>query len=142
VLLLLSSWLTALLAATAAGTPQPPAESPRPSPPAYVVALYEPGPAWVRDLSPHQQPGIEEHAVYMDKLAAEGKLRLGGPLLTDPQRMELSGALLVIDADSLEEARALVTADPALKAGLMKLKELHHFLVYVGGLAPGGQVAH
>ena len=127
--------LPTVLAASAAAT-QPVPEQTLPAPRAtYIVALYERGPAWAQGVPPLQQGGIEEHAAYMDRLFAEGKLPLGGPLLADLDALELSGALLVIEADSLEAARELVMADPALKVGLLRLKELRHFLVYIGGVA-------
>ena len=133
--------LVVLMASAATAAPQAPPETMPPARAAYFVALYEPGPAWVQGAPPREQPGIQQHGAYMDELFAAGKLPLGGPLMEDVERLQLSGALLVIDAESLEAASAIVTADPALQSGIMKLKELRHFLVYIGGVAPAPATA-
>jgi uncharacterized protein YciI len=136
--------IATLLAVSAALGASNPAVAPEASrqemPPAratYYVALYEAGPAWVQGQPPLAQPGIREHGEYMDELHRRGHLRLGGPLVGDLDRLELAGALLVIDAGSLEEARALVLADPALEADIMRLKSVSQLLVYIGGVAEG-----
>jgi uncharacterized protein YciI len=103
----------------------------------YYVALYEAGPAWVQGQPPLTQPGIHEHGEYMDELHRRGHLPLAGPMVGGSDRLELAGALLVLDAGSLEEARELVLADPALKADVMRLKALNPLLVYIGGVAEG-----
>ncbi len=135
VLLTLSA---ALLASDPADAPPSPPHGMPPPRATYYVALYEPGPAWLQGQPPLAQPGIREHGEYMDELHRRGRLPLGGPLVGSLERMELAGALLVIDAQSLEEARELVLADPALKADIMRLKALSQFLVYIGGVAEGG----
>jgi uncharacterized protein YciI len=131
------SMLPPVLAATAAtAAPQLPMETFPPPRATYFVALYDPGPAWVKGVPPGEQPGIKQHGAYMDELFRAGKLPLGGPLVGYTEQWEFGGALLVIDAESLEAARSLVAADPALETGVMTLKDLRLFLVYIGGVAP------
>jgi len=125
----------ALLTSDPAGVPEAAHQGMPPARATYYVALYEAGPAWIQGQPPLAQPGIREHGEYMDELHRRGHLRLGGPLVGDLDRLELAGALLVIDAGSLEEARELVLADPALKADIMRLKALNRLLVFIGGVA-------
>jgi uncharacterized protein YciI len=51
------------------------------------------------------------HREYMGQLLAEGKLVAGGPF------MDGSGALFIYEADSLDAAAAMVSADPYLTEG-------------------------
>ena len=53
-----------------------------------------------------------EHAAFMNALAEEGFVVLGGPL-GDEQRI-----LLVVDADSKEEIKRRLADDPALRTRL------------------------
>ncbi|MEO8053394.1 MAG: YciI family protein [Acidobacteriota bacterium] len=54
------------------------------------------------------------HREYLAKLRDAGKLVLSGPF-TDS-----GGALIIYEADSKEEAAAIVDADPFTKAGVLK----------------------
>jgi hypothetical protein len=54
------------------------------------------------------------HREYLTKLREAGKLVISGPF-TDS-----GGALIIYEADSKEEATALVDADPFVKAGVFK----------------------
>jgi uncharacterized protein YciI len=46
-----------------------------------------------------------------------GTLKLGGPF-TNEDASEMNGSLLVVETDTLEDARAIAKADPYAKAGL------------------------
>jgi len=127
--MVLLSLSCALLAVGPADAAAPVPQGFPPAPATYYVAVYEAGPAWSQGHPPLAQPGIQEHFAYMNELQRRGRLVLGGPLAVDIARSELAGVLLVIDAGSLEEAKALVLADPGLKAGIMRLRDLHPFLV-------------
>lgn len=52
------------------------------------------------------------HREYLGKLKEQGKLAASGPFDDD------SGALIIYEADSQEEAEALIAADPFNKAGV------------------------
>ena len=54
------------------------------------------------------------HRDYLWSLANAGKLLHAGPFADD------SGALLVYEAESLEEAKAILAADPFSKEGIVK----------------------
>lgn len=81
-----------------------------PSTPRLFAIVYEPGPAWKRGM-PLAQQNLGPHGQYMRRLAAEGVVILAGPLMTS------EGGLVIIRADDLDTARALMEADPAVKKG-------------------------
>lgn len=72
--------------------------------------VYEPGPVWRRGL-PLSEQNLGEHGQYMRRLAADGVLILAGPLMTS------EGGLVILRADDLDSARALMDADPAVQKG-------------------------
>ncbi len=50
------------------------------------------------------------HLEHMARLDASGRIRYGGPLLNE--KSEMSGSLIIIEADDLEAARATFGDDP------------------------------
>ncbi len=65
-----------------------------------------------------------EHLWHLRRLMDEGKMLAAGPLLVNN---EIRG-IAVFNTESLEEAKALAEADPAVKAGRMTV-EIHPWLV-------------
>src|SRR4051795_6856766 len=55
---------------------------------------------------------------HLNKLNAEGTLKIAGPFLDDDGKP--CGSLIVVEAESKEAARALADADPYAKAGLFE----------------------
>jgi uncharacterized protein YciI len=66
------------------------------------------GPAWDRSRRRREQDGWDEHAAFMDRLAAEGFVVMGGPV-GDPDGDD---ALLVVDAEGEAAIRARLADDP------------------------------
>ncbi|ACS58258.1 YciI-like protein [Rhizobium leguminosarum] len=58
------------------------------------------------------------HIEHLNKLNAEGKLKIAGPFLDDDGKP--CGSLIIVEAESKEAARALADADPYAKAGLFE----------------------
>ena len=78
----------------------------------YFLVLLKAGPR--RDQEPAAQERLQqEHLRHLFQLRAEGSLVLNGPILEDPQLLGLS----IFNLTDKEEARTLVEADPAVKAG-------------------------
>jgi hypothetical protein len=67
----------------------------------------------------------------MSELERQGKLVLGGPLVASFERMRPTGAVMVLRAETEEEVRALLAADPS---GLLSIQEVRPF-VLSGGTA-------
>lgn len=59
----------------------------------------------------------KQHLAHLDKLWKEGKLDIAGPFLDD----EDTKGICVYNVKSIEEARVLAEADPAVKAGRLKV---------------------
>jgi len=70
-----------------------------------------------------------EHAGFMNALAAEGFVVLGGPL-GDGEGEEV---LLVIHADSEAALRARLAADPWTEAGLLQVARVEPWTILLDG---------
>src|SRR5881409_3491284 len=72
----------------------------------FLVIVRRSGPEWDAAKPLEEQSGWQEHAAFMDALAEEGFIVLGGPL-ADEQRVAHA-----IEADSEEAIRATLARDP------------------------------
>lgn len=72
----------------------------------YFVVRRRPGPGWVTGSDLRSQPMWAEHASFMNGLAAQGSVVLGGVVGTN------NHALLILNADSVSAASALLAEDP------------------------------
>jgi len=73
---------------------------------AYLV-VYRPGPAWLAGQPLGKQP-LGEHGRYVLGLYTKGTLKFAGPFMDD------TGGALVFEAETEDEAAAVVAADPAV----------------------------
>jgi uncharacterized protein len=81
------------------------------------LVIYRPGPAWLPGKPVSQQP-LTEHGKYMLSLFAKGSMKFAGPLTDD------AGGAVVLNVADEAEAKAIVAADPAVKAGIF-VYEMH-----------------
>lgn len=65
------------------------------------------------------------HVEHLNKLNAEGTLKMAGPFLDVEGKP--NGSLVIVNADSIEAAKALADADPYTKAGLFESVEIKPF---------------
>jgi len=72
----------------------------------YFVVTRVPGPAWDAARGMREQARWDDHAAFMDGLAEEGFVVLGGPVGDGARFMH------VVEAASAEEAAARFAADP------------------------------
>ena len=103
--------------------------------PTYFVVQRVRGPAWSATAPMRDQPLWAEHAAFMNALAAEGFVVLGGPLGTGEE------VLLVIDAASEDTIRARLAGDPWTDARLLVIKSVQPWTVLLEGRA-GPQDPH
>ena len=82
------------------------------------------GPQWNTALPPNQQAHMREHSAHLHKLREEGRLRIGA-------RFGEVG-LVVLEATTIDEARAWMEADPSMRGGTFRY-EIHPFSVFYGG---------
>jgi uncharacterized protein YciI len=80
----------------------------------YYVLFHSPGAKWVSGVSFQEQPGVMEHVKYMAGFVESKKLVEGVPFLDN------SGGMMVFNGTK-EEAEKIANADPAVKAGLLKV---------------------
>jgi len=106
-----------ILALAAAPAMAQPAKPPATIPTIYVIH-YKTGPAWLVGKPLRDQP-MGPHGDYMRKLFAEGRMLAAGPTVnTDGGVPLVDGGVILLRAASLDEAKAVMAADPAVTAGL------------------------
>ena len=74
----------------------------------YYLVERAKGPAWDHSRARREQPGWDEHAAFMDTLAEEGFVVLGGPM----GEGDGENVLLVVDAADKEAVRSRLAQDP------------------------------
>ena len=80
---------------------------------------YAPGPAW-RAGAPLREQGLGPHGAYMQQLQDQGRLFAGGGYASN------DGGMAIVTAADMEEARAMLAADPAIISGIF-VAELRHW---------------
>ena len=95
--------------------------------PSYLAVRRVRGPAWNSALPLRGQAQWTEHAAFMNALAAEGFVVMGGPLGDGAE------VLLIIDADGEETVRARLAADPWTVSGLLELASVEPWTVLLDG---------
>ncbi|MEW6209084.1 MAG: DinB family protein [Acidobacteriota bacterium] len=89
----------------------------------YQVGLFKRGPRWSVEQAEESRRLQSAHLAHLGKMAEAGKLVGAGPFLDGG---ELRG-ILIFKAASIEEARAMAEADPAVKSGRLII-EFHPWL--------------
>jgi len=97
--------------------------------PLFVVMRTR-GPVWRDGLPLEGQADWTGHAVFMNSLAREGFVVLGGPLegTTD--------VLLIVRAGSAEEIRSRLADDPWTRSDLLRISRIAPWTLRLGSLAP------
>jgi uncharacterized protein YciI len=78
---------------------------------AAFLVIYRAGPAWPAGKTLAELP-LRDHGGYMLDLYKRGLMRMAGGFDDN------SGGAVVLNVDSIENARAIVDADPAVTSGL------------------------
>jgi uncharacterized protein YciI len=76
--------------------------------PGYWLVRNAKGPEWDHSRPRREQDGWDEHAAFMDALASDGFVVLGGPVGDG----DGEDALLVVQAEDEEAIRARLVPDP------------------------------
>ena len=93
----------------------------------FAVTLNR-GTAYQHDLPLERQVEWTAHAAFMDALVDEGLVRLGGPLEGTAE------VLLIFRAESLEQIRERLAADPWHKMGLLTIARIVPWTIRLGAL--------
>jgi uncharacterized protein YciI len=91
--------------------------SPVPAQKTWFIRLIPPRPTFDKDLSDVEQKLMEQHFLYWKAQFEKGVCLFGGPVL-DPKGVY---GVLVVVAASEDEARAIASADPSVKAGVNRI---------------------
>jgi uncharacterized protein len=95
----------------------------------YYVYLLREGLAWTAEMAPELEDLQAQHVAYTRHLMASGAALAAGPVMDGSS---LHGVSIILTA-TLDEARALAEADPAVRAGHYAA-ELHPWMVPAGYL--------
>ena len=97
---------------------------------AYFLATMTPGPSWDRSRPRREQDGWDEHAAFVDGLAAQGVVVLGGPV-DDP---DFGPAVLVIAAESDDAVHRHLSGDPWFGT-VLQVESVRRWSIWTGSLA-------
>lgn len=90
----------------------------------------EAGPAWVEGKGTFDQPGVNDHAAFMNGLADEGVILFGGPLAgTESGRIR---ALLVADVASEADLLQRLADDPWEREERLTTTRVEPWAIFVG----------
>jgi len=97
------------------------------------AVVCQQGPAWDSTRGMREQRGWAEHAEFMDELAREGFVVLGGPLAAGEDGRHR--ALLIVEADSQENVRDRLGDDP-WPPELLTVASVHAWELLLGDWRP------
>ncbi len=97
----------------------------------YFVVIREAGPAWLDGKGAFDQPDVQAHAAYMNRLADDGVLLFAGPVGGSEQgRIRV---VLVASAETEAEIRSCLADDPWARADRLTISSIEAWNVIVGG---------
>ena len=94
-----------------------------------VIVSFRAGPTW-GEGPPQTQPNWDAHEAFVDDLVEGGTIVMGGPL------SDHTGAMLLLEGVSTEEARRLVDQDPFVKNKVLVLDDVREWTIFVDRLTP------
>jgi uncharacterized protein YciI len=86
----------------------------------WLCIIRPPRASFMEDATPEENDVMRAHFEYLKGLLEEGRLILAGPSLQPPF------GIIVLEAETEDEAWRLIDADPSVAAGL-QTPELHPF---------------
>jgi uncharacterized protein YciI len=96
----------------------------------HFLATELPGPRWDHTRARREQDGWDQHAAFIDSLAEQGAIVVGGPL-GDP---DFGPALLVFAAESEDEVRRRLADDPWMDT-ILTVESIQRWSIWIGSLA-------
>jgi len=94
----------------------------------FFVVIRTRGPAWQGSQPLEGQPDWAGHASFMNALAKEGFIVVGGPL------EGTADTVLVVRAETGDEIRARLAADPWAVADLLRVTRVAPWTLRLGSL--------
>jgi uncharacterized protein YciI len=90
------------------------------------AVIREAGPGWDPARPLREQPAWSDHAEFMNELAAEGFVVLGGPIGGGPT------TLLIVDAPGEREIRSRLGQDPWTPMKLLRIAKVEPWEILLG----------
>lgn len=91
-----------------------------------VALLLRPGPNWDSSKSVREQRLWDEHARFVDDLFARGLVMLAGPFAPDGV-----GALVILNVQTADEARAIYADDPWAHHQILLTSEAKEWTIFL-----------
>lgn len=91
-----------------------------------VAIIMKPGPNWNHEMGVREQALWDEHARFVDDLFDRGLLMLAGPFVP-----EGTGALVILNVETTEEARALYANDPWAHQGILHIADARVWTIFL-----------
>jgi uncharacterized protein YciI len=96
----------------------------------YFAVTRDAGPGWADEKGAFEQPGVDEHAAFMNALADQGIVLFAGPLAgSEHGRIHV---LLIINADSEAEVHDHLAADPWAQTQRLVTTRVDPWNLFVG----------
>jgi uncharacterized protein YciI len=93
----------------------------------------EAGPEWLENRGAFDQPGLNDHAAFMNGLADEGFIVCAGPLAGSENHH--IRVLLIADANTENEIVVRLAADPWELAGRITTTTIEPWTIFAGSLS-------
>jgi uncharacterized protein YciI len=92
-----------------------------------TVALFlRPGPNWDSSKRVREQQFWDEHARFVDDLFERGVVMLAGPFAPDG-----TGALVILNVETVNEARAIYAGDPWAHHQILLVAEAKEWTIFL-----------
>lgn len=111
------------------------AQSAASAPPRWCV-LFELGPKFDTTKLLREQAGFMEHVTAIQKLATDGALLVGGPLLENATSHVPTGGLWIVQAADEAAVKKLAATDPFVSGDLLKVASIRSFFAGTGAWLP------
>lgn len=96
----------------------------------YFVVIRDAGPGWTDPKAAFEQPGVDEHAAFMNALADEGIVVFAGPLAgSEHGRIRV---LLIVTADSEAVIHDRLAPDPWAQTQRLVTTSVEPWNLFVG----------
>jgi uncharacterized protein YciI len=96
----------------------------------YFAVIRDAGPAWTEGKGAFEQPGVEDHAAFMNTLADEGTVLFAGPLAgSEHGRIR---ALLIVSSETEAAIHDRLAADPWSRAERLVVTSIEAWNLLVG----------
>ena len=90
-----------------------------------IAVLLRPGAQWNRNKPVREQAYWDEHARFMDSLFEAGTVLLGGPFADG------SGSMVILEAESVESAKAIFQGDPWAQLDVLVASEVKEWTIFL-----------